>query len=112
MASPDLWNGLVLAAFVLALCALAVAVALVAIWRDEERSTRAGVAHLLAALGALAGAVEQARAEAHAARNAIHSLTPALTDIHREACGPVSLRPAKLPPNLGVSPGPENVTPV
>ena len=112
MASPEMWSGLILAALFLAFCALAVAAVLLAIWRDEERSTRAGVAHLLAALGALAGAVEQARAEAHAARNAVHSLTPALTDIHREACGPVSLRPAKLPPILGASPGAEDVTPV
>jgi hypothetical protein len=86
---------------------IVVAVVLVAVWRHEARSARAGIAHVLGAIGRLAGATEQARAEARAARVAVQGMRGILIDIQHETCGPVSLRPASLPQPSGTPARPD-----
>lgn len=99
MGSVDL-GWVVVGALVLSLGALGAAVALlVANVRRERADVEERLDHVLGALSVLGGAVEQARAEAAAARTAVQGMRSVLGEVHQETCGPVSLRPGSLRPS-------------
>ncbi len=54
---------------------------------------------VIAAIGALSGAMEQTRSEAAVARTAVQRMQAHVAEIHHETCGPVTLRPVSLRPS-------------
>ena len=92
-------GGIAMGALVLALGVLVAAVSILLASAHREREhTRAQLAHILAALGAVGGAVEQARAEALAASLTGQAIRGLVAEVHHETCGPVTLRPLSLRP--------------
>ena len=65
--------------------------------RRERAYVEERLDQMIAAIGALSGAMEQTRSEAAVARTTVQRMQAHVAEIHHETCGPVALRPVSIP---------------